>query len=80
MPTPTETSELPVRHSGLDDLLGPPLLPTDTCDKCGPGTVAKIAVRFTSGGMLTLCSHCFNRHSMTMHNMGIVLSVTASRQ
>lgn len=39
------------------------LLPSDTCDQCGPGVTANCAVRLISGGTLTFCLHCYSGHA-----------------
>lgn len=36
------------------------LLPTDTCDRCGPAVTANTAVRLAGGGLLTLCNHDYD--------------------
>lgn len=50
----------------LDNLLGPELLPTDTCDKCGPAVTANTAVLLTNGGELRFCNHCYDQRAASM--------------
>lgn len=40
------------------------LLPTDTCDRCGPAVTANTAVRLITGGMLTFCNNHYNRYAV----------------
>lgn len=58
----------------LDDLLGPEVRQGDTCDRCGPGTVALVAFRLPSGGRLTFCNHHARRHTKKLAALGAVAS------
>jgi hypothetical protein len=49
------------------------LLPDDTCDRCGPGTVALVAVMLRSG-KLTFCEHHYGRYKKALASL--VLGVT----
>lgn len=40
------------------------LLPTDSCDRCGPHVTANTAVRLITGGLLTFCTHHYNRYAV----------------
>lgn len=58
----------------FDDLLGTRLEPGDTCDRCGPGTVALVAFRLPSGRRLTFCNHHARRHTVALDKLGAVAS------
>lgn len=47
------------------------LLPTDTCDKCGPHVTANVAIRLNSGGALTFCMHDYSKYMYGLATTGI---------
>lgn len=57
-----------------DDLLGPKVEQGDTCDRCGPGTVALIAFLLPSGRKLTFCNHHARVHAPALHQLGVTAS------
>lgn len=44
------------------------LEPNDTCDKCGPGVEALVAVMLKSG-KLTFCRHCYRQREAALAPM-----------
>lgn len=45
----------------------------DTCDECGPAVTAKVTVALPSGGTLTFCNHCANKHRVKLEAAGAFL-------
>ena len=53
---------------------GPVLDPGETCDRCGPGTVALVAFRLPSGRKLAFCNHHARVHAAALLAMEGVVS------
>lgn len=45
---------------------------SETCDRCGPATAAKMVTVLPGGGILTFCGHCHNKHALTLLTLGAV--------
>jgi hypothetical protein len=58
----------------FDDLLSPKLEEGDTCDRCGPGTIALVAFRLPSGRKLTFCNHHARVHAAALLGLDGVIS------
>jgi hypothetical protein len=50
------------------------LKPTDTCDRCGPGTQALVLVVHPEHGELRFCNHCFTRHEPALVAQGFTVA------